>query len=108
MTSGLEVKPIRTMSSVGMATAVLAAFSITPDGVPPHALVPVAPNEAQSPFVRTDHQQTRVELVTRTTARTELGRRLLAARQKIVASGVKLLNWDEVRAEVAANRGGAD
>lgn len=38
-------------------------------------------------------------------ARTSLGRRLLLLRQKIVESGVKLLDWDEVIIESRERRG---
>jgi hypothetical protein len=37
--------------------------------------------------------------------RTKLGRRLLAIRQKIVASGQPLLDWAGVEAEVRIRRG---
>ncbi len=36
----------------------------------------------------------------------DLGQRLQAIRQRIVAAGVPLLNWDELEAEVAERRGG--
>ena len=39
--------------------------------------------------------------------RTPLGRRLLAIRAKILASGAPLLAPDEIEKEVAARRGGA-
>lgn len=38
--------------------------------------------------------------------RTELGRRLMAIRQEIVASGTPLLDWDDIEREVAERRGG--
>lgn len=37
--------------------------------------------------------------------RTPLGRRLLAIRKRIVASGASLLDWDGVDREVAQRRG---
>jgi len=37
--------------------------------------------------------------------RTELGRRLWDIRRRIVTSGVPLLDWDQIEAEVAARRG---
>ena len=40
------------------------------------------------------------------TPKTELGKKLLAIRAKIVASGTPLLNWEEIEEEVAARRGG--
>jgi hypothetical protein len=40
-------------------------------------------------------------------ARTPLGRRLLAIRERIVRSGAPLLGWDQIEQEVAARRGGA-
>lgn len=39
--------------------------------------------------------------------RTELGRRLMELRAQIVASGERLLDWDDVNREVAERRGGA-
>jgi hypothetical protein len=38
-------------------------------------------------------------------ARTELGRRLRALREQIVASGERLLDWDELEQEIAERRG---
>ena len=38
--------------------------------------------------------------------RTELGRELMAIRNRIVASGQPLLDWEGVRREVAERRGG--
>lgn len=40
-----------------------------------------------------------------TAPRTELGRRLWDIRGRIVGSGLPLLNWDQIAAEVAARRG---
>ncbi len=37
--------------------------------------------------------------------RTPLGKRLMAIRKKIVASGVRLLNADEIQKEKSARRG---
>ena len=37
--------------------------------------------------------------------RTELGRKLWGIRQRIVASGAPLLDWDQIEAEVAVRRG---
>jgi hypothetical protein len=42
------------------------------------------------------------------TPRTELGRDLWAIRQRIVASGVELLDWDGVHRELMSRRGGVD
>lgn len=36
--------------------------------------------------------------------RTELGRKLLALRAKIVASGIPLLNWDDAEREITEMR----
>lgn len=41
-------------------------------------------------------------------ARTPLGKKLLALRAKIVASGEPLLSWDEIDAEVRKRRGEVD
>ena len=38
--------------------------------------------------------------------KTQLGKKLLAIRAKIVDSGTPLLNWEEIEKEVAARRGG--
>lgn len=38
-------------------------------------------------------------------ARTSLGRRLLLHRQRIIESGVKLLDWDEIISETRERRG---
>lgn len=40
------------------------------------------------------------------TPKTALGEKLLAIRERIVASGVLLLSWEEIEREVAARRGG--
>jgi len=37
--------------------------------------------------------------------RTDLGKRLWEIRQRIVASGVPLLGWDEIERELAERRG---
>jgi hypothetical protein len=42
------------------------------------------------------------------TPRTELGRDLWAIRQRIVASGVQLLDWDGIHRELMSRRGGVD
>jgi hypothetical protein len=42
------------------------------------------------------------------TPKTELGRDLWAIRQRIVASGVELLDWDGVHRELMSRRGGVD
>lgn len=39
------------------------------------------------------------------TPRTTLGKRLLEIRNRLIASGERLLNWEEIDAEVAARRG---
>jgi hypothetical protein len=36
--------------------------------------------------------------------RTELGKRLLELRSQIVASGIRLLDWDEIELEVTGRR----
>lgn len=41
------------------------------------------------------------------TPRTTLGRRLLEIRNRLIASGERLLNWEEIDAEVTARRGEA-
>jgi hypothetical protein len=40
--------------------------------------------------------------------RTPLGRQLAEIRSRIVASGERLLDWDEIDREVALRRGGQD
>ena len=40
--------------------------------------------------------------------RIALGKRLRALREKIVESGVKLLDWDEIKEEVRKRRGGIE
>ena len=40
--------------------------------------------------------------------RTELGRKLMELRARIVASGQPLLSWEELEREVAERRGGSD
>ncbi len=42
------------------------------------------------------------------TPKTQLGRDLWAIRQRIVASGVELLDWDGVHRELMSRRGGVD
>jgi hypothetical protein len=42
------------------------------------------------------------------TPRTELGRDLWAIRQRIVASGDELLDWDGIHRELMSRRGGVD
>ncbi len=39
--------------------------------------------------------------------RTPLGRLLMEARREVIASGVPLLDWDDLEREVAERRGGA-
>ena len=39
--------------------------------------------------------------------KTSLGRRLWAIRERIVASGEPLLDWDDIDREIAERRGGA-
>lgn len=48
------------------------------------------------------------DLIERESAKTPLGRRLREIRQRIVAEGGRLLDWDEVRAEVRSRRGGIE
>ncbi len=40
--------------------------------------------------------------------KTLLGKRLWALRQKYIAGGGKLLDWDELEAEIARSKGQAD
>ena len=40
------------------------------------------------------------------TPRTTLGKKLLEARNKIIASGEKMLDWKEIEREVVERRGG--
>jgi hypothetical protein len=37
--------------------------------------------------------------------RTSLGQKLLRIRERIIASGERLLSWDEIEQEIAAQRG---
>lgn len=53
-------------------------------------------------------EDTDVDLIVKTSAESSLGADLRAIRARIVASGVPLLDDDEVLAEVHANRGGYD
>jgi len=41
-------------------------------------------------------------------ARTRLGKKLMAMRKRVAASGQPLLDWDEIRREVADRRGEAN
>lgn len=40
-------------------------------------------------------------------ARTDLGRRLLALRERAIAEGMQLMTWDDIDKEVRIRRGGA-
>jgi hypothetical protein len=40
--------------------------------------------------------------------KTALGEKLLAIRQRILASGAPLLSWEEIEREVTARRGGSE
>ncbi len=40
--------------------------------------------------------------------KTALGEKLVAIRERIVASGAHLLTWEEIEKEVAARRGGRE
>ncbi len=53
-------------------------------------------------------ENTRVRITVETPTKSTLGEDLRAIRARIVASGIPLLNDDEVLAKVHANRGGYD